>query len=47
MLPLKDSLKHKGLRNQLANLLKDKGITDEKVSPRKRRMAEHIRKGFA
>lgn len=28
---MKDTLRHQGLRNQLVNLLKDKGITDEKV----------------
>lgn len=42
MLPLKDSLKHKGLRNQLANLLKDKGITDEKVLEAIRTIPRHL-----
>lgn len=30
-IPLKDTLKHKGLRQQLVEIIKNKGITDEKV----------------
>lgn len=42
MLPLKDTLKHKGLRNQLADLLKQKGITDTKVLDAIRAIPRHL-----
>ena len=42
MLPLKDTLKHQGLRNQLADLLKDKGITDSKVLDAIRAIPRHL-----
>nr|WP_314287748.1 protein-L-isoaspartate(D-aspartate) O-methyltransferase [uncultured Capnocytophaga sp.] len=42
MLPLKDTLKHKGLRNQLADLLKEKGIKDEKVLEAIRAIPRHL-----
>ncbi len=39
---MKDTLRHQGLRNQLVNLLKDKGITDEKVLNAISRVPRHI-----
>lgn len=42
MLPFKDTLKHKGLRNQLADLLKDKGISDERVLDAIRTIPRHL-----
>ena len=42
MLPLKDTLKHQGLRNQLANLLKEKGIKDERVLAAIRTIPRHL-----
>ncbi|GIJ96126.1 protein-L-isoaspartate O-methyltransferase [Capnocytophaga stomatis] len=42
MLPLKDTLKHKGLRNQLAELLKEKGITDTNVLNAIRTIPRHL-----
>lgn len=42
MLSLKDTLKHQGLRNQLADLLKDKGITDTKVLDAIRAIPRHL-----
>ena len=42
MLPLKDTLKHQGLRNQLADLLKEKGIKDERVLAAIRTIPRHL-----
>lgn len=42
MLPLKDTLKHQGLRNQLADLLKEKGIKDEQVLAAIRAIPRHL-----
>ncbi|MFJ1473768.1 protein-L-isoaspartate(D-aspartate) O-methyltransferase [Capnocytophaga cynodegmi] len=42
MLLLKDTLKHKGLRNQLADLLKEKGITDTNVLNAIRTIPRHL-----
>jgi protein-L-isoaspartate(D-aspartate) O-methyltransferase len=39
---LKDTSKHQGLRNQLANVLKAKGITDEKVLNAVRKIPRHL-----
>ncbi len=39
---MKDTLRHQGLRNQLANLLKDKGIEDEKVLAAIARVPRHL-----
>jgi protein-L-isoaspartate(D-aspartate) O-methyltransferase len=39
---LKDTSKHQGLRNQLANVLKAKGITDEKVLKAVRKIPRHL-----
>ncbi|GAB5557467.1 MAG: protein-L-isoaspartate(D-aspartate) O-methyltransferase [Schleiferiaceae bacterium] len=39
---MKDTLRHQGLRNQLANLLKDKGIEDEKVLAAISRVPRHL-----
>jgi protein-L-isoaspartate(D-aspartate) O-methyltransferase len=39
---LKDSFKHKGRRNQLADLLKDKGIEDERVLDAIRNVPRHL-----
>lgn len=42
MLPFKDTLKHKGLRNQLADLLQTKGITDANVLEAIRAIPRHL-----
>ena len=42
MLPLKDTLKHKGLRNQLADLLREKGIKDKRVLEAIRTIPRHL-----
>lgn len=42
MLLLKDTLKHKGLRNQLADLLREKGITDTNVLNAIRTIPRHL-----
>ena len=39
---MKDTSKHLGLRNQLANVLKAKGITDEKVLNAVRKIPRHL-----
>ena len=39
---LKDTTKHQGLRNQLANLLKNKGITDENVLNAIKKIPRHL-----
>ena len=39
---MKDTSKHHGLRNQLANVLKAKGITDEKVLNTVRKIPRHL-----
>ncbi len=39
---MKDTAKHQGLRNQLANVLKSKGITDEKVLDAIRIIPRHL-----
>jgi protein-L-isoaspartate(D-aspartate) O-methyltransferase len=39
---LKNTSKHQGLRNQLANVLKAKGITDEKVLNAVRKIPRHL-----
>jgi protein-L-isoaspartate(D-aspartate) O-methyltransferase len=39
---LKDTAKHQGLRNQLANVLKAKGITDENVLHAIREIPRHL-----
>lgn len=39
---LKDTAKHQGLRNQLATVLKNKGITDEKVLDAIRAIPRHL-----
>jgi len=39
---LKDTSKHQGLRNQLANVLKQKGITDENVLNAVRKIPRHL-----
>lgn len=39
---MRDTAKHQGLRNQLANVLKDKGITDEKVLNAIRNIPRHL-----
>lgn len=39
---LKDTNKHKGLRNQLAAQLKEKGITDERVLEAVRKVPRHL-----
>ena len=40
--PMKDSFKHKGMRNQLAQIVADKGITDEKVLNGIRNIPRHL-----
>lgn len=42
MLPLKDTLKHKGLRNQLVEQLKEKGIADTRVLEAIRAIPRHL-----
>ena len=42
MFPLKDTLKHRGLRNQLADLLKEKGIRDTRVLEAIRAIPRHL-----
>ena len=42
MLKLKDTSKHQGLRNQLANVLQAKGIDDEKVLMAVRKIPRHL-----
>ena len=42
MLKLKDTSKHQGLRNQLANVLQAKGITDENVLNAIRKIPRHL-----
>ena len=42
MLKLKDTSKHQGLRNQLANVLQAKGIDDEKVLKAVRKIPRHL-----
>ena len=42
MLPLKDTLKHQGLRNQLADLLREKGIKDKRVLEAIRTIPRHL-----
>ncbi|NVJ88162.1 MAG: protein-L-isoaspartate(D-aspartate) O-methyltransferase [Flavobacteriaceae bacterium] len=39
---MRDTAKHQGLRNQLANVLKDKGIIDEKVLNAIRNIPRHL-----
>lgn len=39
---MKDTLRHQGLRNQLANLLKDKGIEDAKVLAAIAKVPRHL-----
>ena len=39
---LRDTAKHQGLRNQLASVLKNKGITDEKVLDAIRSITRHL-----
>ena len=39
---MKDTSKHQGLRNQLAKLLQEKGITDEKVLDAIRQVPRHL-----
>jgi protein-L-isoaspartate(D-aspartate) O-methyltransferase len=39
---LRDTAKHQGLRNQLANVLKAKGITDENVLNAVRKIPRHL-----
>ena len=39
---MKDTLKHRGLRNQLAQILIDKGITDQKVLEAIREIPRHL-----
>ena len=39
---MRDTAKHQGLRNQLAELLKTKGITDERVLTAIRRIPRHL-----
>ncbi len=39
---MKDTTKHQGLRNQLANVLSGKGITDEKVLNAVRKIPRHL-----
>ncbi len=39
---LRDTVKHQGLRNQLASVLKNKGITDEKVLDAIRAIPRHL-----
>ena len=39
---MKDTLKHKGMRNQLAKIVTDKGITDEKVLDGIRNIPRHL-----
>jgi protein-L-isoaspartate(D-aspartate) O-methyltransferase len=39
---LKDTNKHQGLRNQLANLLEEKGITDKKVLEAIKKIPRHL-----
>ncbi len=39
---MKDTAKHQGLRNQLANLLEKKGITDKNVLQAVRRIPRHL-----
>jgi protein-L-isoaspartate(D-aspartate) O-methyltransferase len=39
---MKETLRHQGLRNHLANLLKDKGIEDEKVLAAIARVPRHL-----
>ena len=39
---LRDTAKHQGLRNQLASVLKNKGITDEKVLDAIRSIPRHL-----
>ena len=39
---MKDTSKHQGLRNQLANVLKQKGITDENVLNAVRKIPRHL-----
>ncbi len=42
LLELKDSFKHKGLRNKLVSILLDKGITDENVLKAINRIPRHL-----
>jgi len=42
LLKLKDTSKHQGLRNQLANVLQAKGIDDEKVLKAVRKIPRHL-----
>lgn len=42
MLKLRDTSKHQGLRNQLANVLQVKGIDDEKVLKAVRKIPRHL-----
>ncbi len=42
MLKLRDTSKHQGLRNQLANVLQAKGIDDEKVLKAVRKIPRHL-----
>jgi len=39
---LKDTAKHQGLRNQLAALLKEKGITDKNVLEAIKKIPRHL-----
>jgi protein-L-isoaspartate(D-aspartate) O-methyltransferase len=39
---LKDTAKHQGLRNQLAKLLEEKGITDKSVLDAIKRIPRHL-----
>ena len=39
---MKDTTKHQGLRNQLANVLEAKGINDEKVLEAVRKIPRHL-----
>ncbi|MBS7786745.1 protein-L-isoaspartate(D-aspartate) O-methyltransferase [Flavobacterium sp. CYK-55] len=39
---MRDTSKHQGLRNQLANQLKEKGITDERVLEAVRKVPRHL-----
>lgn len=39
---MKDTAKHQGLRNQLADLLQSKGISDERVLEAIRRIPRHL-----
>ena len=39
---MKDTFKHKGLRQQLVNVIKNKGITDEKVLDALGKIPRHL-----